>query len=249
MGTKFRANAGTQPNAAGLEQIPAGSTRIPQGYLNGIGRKIDRATVRFSGDYLFQALPGGTVLQNVDTDGAAGIDISHPFKVTVVGGSPGKLKVKIAEGRIFGRTEGTVGTFEQPAISLLVANQSLGIPGVEFSFAGGWPNGNPAPDLSGGENPTSQGTQAKEPTKESGGTYHTNTQSGNAGSVTNPGQGNSGIYHNPVTSGNAGSVTNPGRGSSGIYHSDPSTQYNQLYNKSYDGLKNGGGTFVNPPKQ
>lgn len=249
MATKFRANSGTQPNASGLEQIPAGATRIPQGFLNGIGRKIDQSTVRFSGDFLFQQLPGGTILQPLDTDGAAPIGAPHPFKVTLIGKTASKIKVRISEGRLIGRTEFTVGSYANDAFGLDVPNASLGIPGVDYSYNGGWPDGNPAPDTSGGKNPTSTGTQSTETKPGSGGTYHTPVTSGNAGSITNPGQGNSGIYHTPITSGNAGSVTNPGQGSSGIYHSNPSTVYNQVYDKSYSGASNGGGTFVKPPKQ
>lgn len=245
MATKFRTPFGTQPNASGLEQIPAGTNRIPQSFLNDIGRKIDQSTIRFGGDFLFQQLPGGTIAQEVDRD----IGTTHPFKVSVVGKSSTKIKVKIAEGRIFGRVEGSIGDFRDDGYYLYQPNSPLGIPGIDWSYGGGWPNGNSVPDTSGGNNPTSQGTQKKDIKNGSAGTYHSDKQSGNAGSVTNTGQGNSGTYHNPVTSGNAGSVTNSSQGSSGTYHSDPSSKYNQVYNKSYDGLGNGGGTFVNPPKQ
>jgi hypothetical protein len=248
MSTKFRANTGTLPNASGLPQIPAGSNRIPQGFLNGIGRKIDQGTVRFSGDFLFQQLQGGTVLQNIDTAGTAALGggSSHPFKVTVVGKGNGKIQVRIAEGHIIGRTEFSHGSYQNPLIGLY--NQpTLGLPGVDFAFNGGWPDGNPAPDTSAGTNATSSGTQSGDSKPGSGGTFHTPLASGNSGSITNPGQ-SSGTYHTPIQSGNSGSVTNTSQGNSGIYHSDPSTVYNQIYDKSYDQLGNGGGTFVNPPK-
>lgn len=245
MATKFRANAGTQPNAAGLEQIPAGSNRIPQGFLNGIGRKIDRATVRFSGDFLFQALPGGTVMQPLDTGGTSGgLDISHPFKVSCVGKTSTKIQVRIAEGHIWGRTEFGVGAYSDIGIDLNTPNQSLGIPGVDYFFAGGWPNGNPVPDTSGGKNPTSQGTQSKEPTKDSGGVFN-RRPSGNAGSIIEWTDG----QFNRRPSGNAGSIVDPGSG--GIYHTQqPSgaagniNTYPQIY-----GRNQVNGVYVNPPKQ
>lgn len=244
MATKFRTSFGTQPNASGLEQIPAGSNRIPQGFLNGIGRKIDQSTVRFSGDFLFQQLPGGTILQQIDTGGtAAGTGYTHPFKVALVGKTATKIKVRISEGHIWGRTDFTVGAYSNAAIGLNIPNPSLGIPGVDYSFAGGWPNGNPVPDTSAGTNPTNSGTQSQQPGKDSGGVFNSKP-SGNAGSIIT---WTDGQFHSNV-SGNAGSIVNPG--SSGIYHTQqPSgaagniNTYPQIYDRNQVN-----GVYVNPPK-
>lgn len=253
MGTRFKANAGTQPNAAGLEQIPAGSNRLPQGYLNGIGRKIDRATVRFSGDFLFQTLPGGTVLQPVDVDGTAGgfggEASTLPFQISLVEAGPTTITIKIAEGHIIGRTDSSFGNYVDPPF--LVADQvSLGLPGINFSMGGGWPGGGNPPDTSAGNNPTSSGTQEPKPNKDSGGVFNKKRDSGGGGSVidwNHPGA----IHRNPRGSGNAGSIIENTVGSGGIYHTQrPSgaagniNTYPQIYNRPKVN-----GVYVNPPKE
>lgn len=251
---KFRSNIGTQPNASGLQQIPGGSSRIPQSFLNGIGRAIDRGVPRVGGSSLFfQQTSGGTVFEipeTGDTKNTRGAYL-HPFKVFYAGRVNGGYLVNILEGRVAGRADYTNAALVGYPVPVgegfeSVNVPSIGTPGLDLAFAGGFPGGNPKPDQG-----NTQGTagspqsQLKSSQGNSGTTSHTGANqtrpyvsgsagslggpyvSGNAGSIINPGNG--GTYHTPIVSGAAGSINgpyisgnagslNPGFGG-GIYHS------------------------------
>lgn len=267
MGTKFKANVGTQPNTAGLQQIAPGSARLPQSFLNGIGRTVDRATLRPSGDSIFAQLAGGTVITPLDQSGSAvGVGYPHPFKVLYAGKptTGSKVFVRILEGHILGRLNFTQGYWfqERPFQDgqMPYTQRSIGIPGIDTSWEGGWPSG-PEPDTSAGNNPTNPGNTTTEATKSGAGTHYTTAngyQSGNAGSVTNPNQGSSGIYHTTPSvtgngnyvSGNAGSITNTSQGNYGIYHTPLTSTGNGTYVGGNAGsITNGGNSssVYNPP--
>lgn len=267
MGTKFKSNIGTQSNSAGLEQVPPGIGRINQSFLNKIGRTVDRATLRPSSDNIFMQLAGGTVITPLDTkdDSVFGSAYLHPFRVFYAGkpdvGS--KVYVRILEGHIIGRMNTDIGEWEQARPSLGGTSQykqdSIGVPGLDTSWQGGWPSGQ-KPDTSTGTNPNKPGNNTTTTTKSGSGTHYTSGNgyvSGNAGSVTRPGNG-SGIYHSTPSvtgngnyvSGNAGSITNENQGNSGIYHTPLSSTGNGTYVSGNRGsITNGGNSSAvyNPP--
>lgn len=261
---KFRSNIGTQPNASGLQQIPGRSAKIPQSFLNGIGRAIDRAVPRVGGTSIFfQQTSGGTIFEIPDTQANTSIQgqYLHPFKVTYVGRVAGGYLVNILEGRVTGRADYTyAGLMNYPVPRgegfVPVSVPGYGTPGLDLSFAGGFPGGYVKPDLGNTDNtagsPQSQTTSSQ---GNSGSTGHSPSNagrpyvsgsagslngpyvSGNAGSITNPGNG--GTYHTPIVSGAAGSLNgpyvsgnagslNPGFGG-GTYHSPLPINGNQTW--------------------
>lgn len=251
---RFRSNIGTQPNAANLRQIAPGSGKIPQSFLNGIGRAIDKATPRFGGmSPFFRQTAGGVVFELPDASASQNSQqYLHPFKVTYAGQVNGGYLVNILEGRICGRADHEYAQLiNYPSNGEPINVPSIGTPGFDSAYAGGWPT-NQSPDLgdtTGSE--SSPGSQVNSTDGNSGSTNHTPSNtgkpyvsgsagslsgayvSGNAGSITNPGNG--GTYHSPLpvsgngnyVSGNAGSL-NPGFGG-GTYHSPLPINGNQTF--------------------
>lgn len=236
MATKFKSNVGTHPNAAGLEQIAPGSSKIPQSFLNAIGRTVDRATIRSSGESIFAQLAGGTVITPLDQAGTdVGVGYPHPFKVTYAGkptvGST--VFVRILEGHILGRMNYDEGYWfqERPYLGMLLpyTQRSIGIPGIDTNWDGGWPS-TPKPDTSAGDNPNNPGNISTNSTNSGSSTNYT-TANGNQ--TSNPGtggpvkngwtqynglSGNAGSLGGYINSGNAGNINTYNVKNSSIYH-------------------------------
>lgn len=228
---------GTYSNASGLPQVPAGSGKIPQSLLNGVGRAIDGARVAPSEGSVFAQTAGGTTIDfNAIVEAASSGFQPHPFQIIPVGVASGSaLDVQIAEGRIFGRVDWTTAEFKPGIPNASYAIPSIGTAGFDPAFSGVW-NG-PAPDTSGGQGgskgPTGQvaggGSVTNKPQSAGGGYV-----SGNAGSITSSGQ-TGGVYHNDFSvtgngsyvGGNAGTFSSFGQG--GIY----SNQFNVTGNGTY----------------
>lgn len=255
---KFRTNTGSQPNASGLAQIAPGSRSIPQSFLNGIGRVVDKATVRVGGASVpFMQTAGGFTLEIPDAAAAKNTPQTylHPFRVIYVGQSNGGFLCNIMEGRITGRADFAYADWQGTVQGEPVSVPSIGTPGLNPDFGGVWPDNTPAPDPGKTDtNATSSGSQTVTGDSESGSTNHTVSnvgkpyvfnnsyglsgpfKSGNAGSITRP-DNSSGIYHTPWTatgnngyiSGNAGSFTRGLGNSSGTYHSPLPINGNQTF--------------------
>lgn len=222
--------SGTFSNRSGLPQVPAGSTGIPQSLLNNLGRQIDASKVAPNAGMISTQLPGGVSIDFDSSVSAQSFFQPHAFQVFVSEVGTNLLKVNIAEGRIFGRVDWLSAFVANPIIPVEPAYNipSLGTAGLEPGFTGVFPD-DKVPDTTGNQGGAS--TPAGQSTSNSGG----------AGSTTNKPQANGGGY----VSGNAGSVTNPGQ-QGGVYHNDFSVTGNGSYIGGNAGTFNSfgqGGTY------
>ena len=180
MSTKFKSNVGTFPNVSGLQQIPPGATSIPQSYLNGVGRTVDRGTVKFSGTSVFQQLAGGTLLGELEPASTSNVfTYLHPFKVIYVGGETaaqkGNVRVAILEGHILGRVNFDPygdwwGSLDGDTRQF--AQSTLGMPGLSIDPKTVDPGAKPDPAK--GKTPQKPGDTKNDATKNGASTFFTN---------------------------------------------------------------------------
>lgn len=187
MSTKFKSNVGTFPNVSGLQQIPPGATSIPQSYLNGVGRTVDRGTVKFSGTSVFQQLAGGTLLGELEPASTSNVfSYLHPFKVIYVGGETsaqkGKVRVAILEGHILGRMDFSQANYEYRFDNEDRIQESIGVPGINFGASAAGPGGKQDPAK--GKTPQKPGDTKNDATKNGASTFFTNPISDDAANNT-----------------------------------------------------------------
>lgn len=111
---------GTFGNASGLQSIGAGARKIPQSFLNNIGRNIDKARLVQNTAQVMSVTSAGSHLDIAaiveDLLSSMGVGKPLPFQVDVISTENGKIKCNIAEGRIFGRTHWIKGTAYDPDV-------------------------------------------------------------------------------------------------------------------------------------
>ena len=228
----FPTPVGTQGNASGLPQVPAGARKIPQSLLNGVGRAIDSTRIVPTQGITIHRTPGGT---GIDVDGIIQQAIASasatllPFQVIPVGTDGNTLQCVINEGRVFGRVDWDNGKFYEDEGEAFMW-PSLGVGPLDPSFTGVWPTETPLPDTTGsgaGGAKTPQGQTQVDGTMTGGGSGVVSTPldpskqgnagyvSGNSGSVTSQGQ-QGGSYHTPLSkTGNGGYIS--GNAASDVY--------------------------------
>lgn len=249
---------GTFGNASNLPQIGGGVKKIPQSFLNHIGREIDKSRQTPNQGQISQQTPGGS---HIDFAAMIGEMIASyglgrlPFQVNLVKPTGSALEVTIAEGRIFGRVD-FVQAFHPHA-------RAVGTNNINEEFSGPWSDANasaPEPknnpkDTSKGS-PTGNGTlnSAQNPTA-----THLNGLMGNAGSITSDQRSAGGSYHNTkfdgsfynskdYPSGNLGNITGAGGGpNGGSYHSTlPSSKFSNVSGNNASITVYGGQVLNNP---
>lgn len=108
----FKTNIGTLGNASGLPGIPAGAGKIPQSFLNNIGRGIDSTRLTPAQGMISSVTAGGTSIDfsSVTQDFNSRLT-PPPFFVEVAKVGDGALVVTINEGRVLGRSDWSQATF------------------------------------------------------------------------------------------------------------------------------------------